>query len=104
MILILFHLFCMFHDYWRIEHRSQDSAEKAPSECNISEDQQLTEITRKILFFQKTELAKRRSRGGPPWAPHRPARAQAWPRRLVGRGPTAPSGLLSFAYFFVPKT
>ncbi|KAK1682223.1 hypothetical protein QYE76_043071 [Lolium multiflorum] len=24
-------------------------------------------------------------------APHRPARAQAWPHRLVGRGPTAPS-------------
>ena len=64
--------------------------EKAPSECNISEDQQLTEITPKILFFQKNEPAKRRSRGGPPWAPHRPARAQAWPRRLVGRGPTTP--------------
>ena len=26
---MLFHLFCMFHDYWRIEHRSQDSAGKS---------------------------------------------------------------------------
>ena len=29
MILMLFHLFCMFHDYWRIAHRSQDSAGKS---------------------------------------------------------------------------
>ncbi|KAK1643110.1 hypothetical protein QYE76_060915 [Lolium multiflorum] len=41
--------------------------EKAPSECNISEDQQLTEITLKILFFQKTKPAKggRRAAMGP---------------------------------------
>ena len=26
---MLFHLFCMFHDYWRIAHRSQDSAGKS---------------------------------------------------------------------------
>jgi len=78
--------------------------EKAPSGHHISEDQQLTEITQNILFFQKTKGAKRRGREGLPWAPHRPARALAWPRRLVGRGPTTPFGRLSFAYFFVPKT
>ncbi|KAK1680964.1 hypothetical protein QYE76_041812 [Lolium multiflorum] len=35
--------------------------------------------------------------------PHRPARALPWPRRPVRRGPTAPSGRLSFAYFFARK-
>jgi hypothetical protein len=74
--------------------------EKAPSGYNISEDQQLTEITPKVLFLQKKEPAKRRGRGGPPWAPPRPARALPWPHRLVGRGPIAPFGRLSFAYFF----
>src|SRR5215203_4226242 len=43
--------------------------EKAPSGHHISEDQQLTVIIRKILFFQKTKRARRRSRGGPPWVP-----------------------------------
>ena len=65
--------------------------EKAPSECNISEDQQLTGIILKILFFQKTEVAKRRRRGGPPWAPligrrgPFPGRAAMW-----GGGPQPP--------------
>ena len=29
MILMLFHLFCMFDDYWRMDHRSLDSAGKS---------------------------------------------------------------------------
>ena len=65
---MLFYLFCMFHDYWRIIHRSQKSDGKASSGHHISEDQQSVENMRKVLLFQMTEPAKRGGRGGQPWA------------------------------------
>ncbi|KAK1697463.1 hypothetical protein QYE76_014160, partial [Lolium multiflorum] len=42
--------------------------EKAPSEHNISEDQLWKGISRKFLFFQMTEVARRGRREGPLWA------------------------------------
>jgi hypothetical protein len=42
--------------------------EKAPSERNISEDQLWKGISRKFLFFQMTEGARRGRRGEPLWA------------------------------------
>ncbi|KAK1681045.1 hypothetical protein QYE76_041893 [Lolium multiflorum] len=64
--------------------------EKAPSGHHISEDQQLTEFIRNILFFQKTKPAKRRGREGrhgPPIGRRgpRPGRAALW-----GGGPQPP--------------
>ncbi|KAK1614580.1 hypothetical protein QYE76_020097 [Lolium multiflorum] len=53
--------------------------EKAPSEHNISEDQLWKGISRKFLFFQMTEGAKRGSRE-PLWAQTTGGAAQAWPR------------------------
>jgi hypothetical protein len=50
----------MFDDYWRINCRSQNSAEKGLSRYNISEDQQFSENTQKFLFCQKMEVARRR--------------------------------------------
>ena len=57
------------------------------------------------VFEAETLYRRKGSLGGGLVGPHhRVARPPPWPRRLVGRGPTAPSGRLSFAYFFVPKT
>ena len=102
---MLFHLFCMFHDYWRIPHRSQDSAGKSTVRMQYFGRSTIDGNYMKNPIFPEEEGSQkgepRRAAMGPP---HRPARAKAWPRRLVRRGPTAPSGLLSFAYIFVPKT
>src|SRR5215213_7408002 len=65
--------------------------EKAPSERNISEDQLRKGISRKFLFFQMTEGARRGRREEPLWAQTtgrrgpRPGRAT-----LCSGGPTAP--------------
>src|SRR5215217_621788 len=65
--------------------------EKAPSERNISEDQLWKGISRKFLFFQMTEGAKRGRREGPLWA-QTIRRRGPWPGRatLCSGGPTAP--------------
>jgi hypothetical protein len=63
---MLFLLFSMFDDYWRIHCQSQDSAGKGLSRHHISEDQQFSENTQKFLFGQMTEVARRRGRGEPP--------------------------------------
>ena len=78
--------------------------EKAPSERNISEDQLWKGISRKFLFFQMTEPAKRGGRGGPPWAlpmgrrGHQCRCAATW-----GGGPRPPLGHRPFAYFISQK-
>src|SRR5215203_191834 len=65
--------------------------EKAPSERNISEDQLWKEISRKFLFFQMTEGARRGRRGDPRWA-QTMGRRGPWPGRATmwSGGPTAP--------------
>jgi hypothetical protein len=55
----------MFDDHWRICCQSQDSAGKGLSRHHISEDQEIPEKYRKIIFYQKTEVARRRRREGP---------------------------------------
>ncbi|KAK1698701.1 hypothetical protein QYE76_015398, partial [Lolium multiflorum] len=61
--------------------------EKAPSGCDISEDQLWKEVLPKILFFRMTEKAE----GGASWTQvgphHRVARPMAWPRHHVVWGP-----------------
>ncbi|KAK1649790.1 hypothetical protein QYE76_067595, partial [Lolium multiflorum] len=61
--------------------------EKAPSERNISEDQLWKEISRKFLFFQMTEGAKRGSREEPLWAQTTGRRGPGL-ARLCSGGPT----------------
>ncbi|KAK1645988.1 hypothetical protein QYE76_063793, partial [Lolium multiflorum] len=65
--------------------------EKAPSGCNILEDQLWKEIIPKILFFQMTEKARRGSREDPRWG-QTIGRRGPWPGRatLWCGGPTAP--------------
>src|SRR5215212_3119917 len=78
--------------------------EKAPSGYNISEYQQLTENIPKLLFFQRTEPAKRGGRGGPPWAlpmgwrGHQCRRAATW-----GGGPQPPRPS-PFCVLHLPET
>jgi hypothetical protein len=55
----------MFDDHWRINCRSQDSAGKGPSRHHISKIRKIPEKYQKIIFYQKTEEARRRRREGP---------------------------------------
>lgn len=102
---MLFHLFCMFYDYRRIARRSQDSAGKSIVKRQYFGETIIDKNYSGVPIFPEDEGSEkeepRRAAMGPP---HRPARAPAWPRRLVGRGPTTPSGLLSSAYLFAQKT
>ena len=101
---MLFHLFCMFHDYWRIIHRSQDSAGKSTVRMQYFGRPTIDGNYTENLIFPEDGASQKESRRAAMGPPHRPARAKAWPRRPVRRGPTAPSRLLFFAYAFVPKT
>ena len=105
MILMLFHLFCMFHDYWRIAYRSQDSAGKSTVRMQYFGRSTVDGNYMKNPIFPEDEGSQKGEPRGPEVGPpHRPARPKAWPRRPVRRGPTALSRLLFFAYVFVPKT
>ena len=93
MILMLFHLFCMFDDYWRIDHRSLESAGKS---------------TVKIQYLRRSENKSNQAevtilpdhgggqRGSPRWGPggphHAVARLPLLPRRQVVRRPWPTSG------------
>jgi hypothetical protein len=55
----------MFDDHWRICCRSQDSARKRPSRHHILKIRKIPEKYQKIIFYQKTEEARRRRREGP---------------------------------------
>ena len=105
MIIMLFHLFCMFHDYLGIAHRSQDSAGKSTVRMQYFGRSTVEGNYTKIPIFPDDEgIQKGEQRRAAMGPPHRPARALPWPRRPVRRRPTAPSRLIFFAYSFVPKT
>lgn len=65
MILMLFPLFCMINDYEGNFCRSQNSAGKASSRHNISEDPKSRARLFMFIFHQKTKIARRRESGGP---------------------------------------
>ena len=76
MIVMLFHLFCMFDDYWRMDHRSLNSAGKS---------------TVKIQYLQRPEEQNKKMEvpilpdaGGsqkirPRWGTTGPHQVVAWP-------------------------
>jgi hypothetical protein len=65
MILMLFPLFLYVDDHWRSCCRSQDSAGKGPSRHHILKIRKIPEKYQEIIFFQKTQEARRRSREEP---------------------------------------
>ena len=76
--LCYFIYFACFMIIWGSRTGARILLEKAPSECNISEDQQLKEIIRKFLFFQMTKGSRRGAEEGchgPPQAGAGPALA-----------------------------
>ena len=102
---MLFHLFCMFHHYWRIEHRSQDSAGKSTVRTQYFGRSTVEGNYTKNPIFQDDEGSQKEELRRPKVGPdHRPARPMAWPRHLVVWGPHSPFRLLFFAKPFVPKT
>ena len=102
---MLFHLFCMFHDYLEIAHRSQDSAGKSTVGMQYFGRSTVEgNYTKNPIFPDDGERQKgepRRPKVGPD---HRSARPMAWPRHLVVWRPHSPFRLLFFAKPFVPKT
>ena len=81
---MLFHLFCMIHDYWRIAHRSQDSAGKSAVRMQYFGRSTVDGNYIKNPIFPDDEVSQKGELRGPEVGPpHRPARPKAWPRRLV---------------------
>ena len=105
MILMLFHLFCMFDDYWRINCETRILLEKGLSRHHISEDQQFAENSLEFLFCQTPEAAKRGGKGGPPWAHTIPCRGAAPLPGAPPRGVVAQAHLsrCPFTYFIPQK-
>ena len=102
---MLFHLFCMFHHYWRIKHRSQDSAGKSTVRMQYFGRSTVEGNFTKIpIFPDDGRSQKGKKRGATVGPDHRAARPKAWPRHPVLWGPHSPFRLLFFAYSFVPKT
>ena len=102
---MLFHLFCMFHHYWRIKHRSQDSAGKSTVRTQYFGRSTVEGNYTKNPIFQDDEGSQKEEPAGPKVGPdHRAARPMAWPRHHVVWGPHSPFRLLFFAKPFVPKT
>ena len=102
---MLFHLFCMFHDYWRIEHRSQDSAGKSTVRTQYFGRSTVEGNYTKNPIFQDDEGSQKEEPGGARVGPHpRAARPRPWPRRPMVWGAHDPFRLLFFAKPFVPKT
>ena len=88
---MLFHLFCMFHDYWRIAHRSQDSAGKSTVRMQYFGRSTVDGNYTENPIFPEDGGSQKGSRGGPPWPPligqrgPCPGRAAMW-----GGGPQPP--------------
>ena len=88
---MLFHLFCMLHDYWRIAHRSQDSAGKSTVRMQYFGRSAIDRnYTENLIFPEDGDSQKeepRRAAMGPPIGRRgpRPGRAALW-----GGGPQPP--------------
>jgi hypothetical protein len=79
--------------------------EKGLSRHHISEDQEIPEKYQEILFYQKTEEAKRRRREEPQGRfTHRGARPDPWPRRPVVWPPWPTSAIAPSRISLSPKT
>ena len=102
---MLFHLFCMFHDYLEIEHRSQNSAGKSTARMRYFGRSIVEGSFTETPIFPDDGGSQKGEPAGPKVDPdHRAARPMAWPCHLVVRGPHSPFRLLFFAKSFVPKT
>ena len=102
---MLFHLFCMFHDYLGIEHRSQDSAGKSTVRMQYFGRSTVEGSFTKNPIFPDDEGSQKGEPAGPKVGPHhRAARPMAWPRHHVVWSPLGLFRLLFFAKPFVPKT
>jgi hypothetical protein len=62
---MLFSLFLHVDDHWRICCQSQDSAGKGPSRHHILKIRKIIEKYEEIIFSQKTQEARWRSREEP---------------------------------------
>lgn len=91
---MLFYLFCMFHYYWRIIHRSQKSDGKGivwtPYFWRSAVRGKYAEG---LIFPDDGASQKGRPRRAAMGPPHRPARPPLPPRRHMVRGPTTPSAI-----------
>ena len=100
---MLFYLFCMFDDYWRINHRSRNSAGKASSRHQFYEDYILTKNILKLLLSQMTGKPRGETKVGPEGPTPCPCAGPPPGARPHGVVALANMGQPPFAYFFPPK-
>ena len=91
---MLFHLFCMFYNYWRIVHRSQNSAGKRSVKIPYLRRSALPGNYRKVPILPEDGESQKGSRRRATMGPHHAqARAHLWPRLGVVRRPWPTSGV-----------
>ena len=94
MILMLFYLFCMFHHYWRIIHRSQDSAGKSIVKIRYFWSSAIRgKYTEASILSDDGGSQKGRPRWATVGPPHTVARPPMLPRHHMGRRPRPTSAV-----------
>ena len=101
MILMLFHLFCMFDDYWRMNHRSLNSAGKSTVKIQYL---QSSEYKTKNLEVPILPNAGGSQKGRTRWAPGGPGAAPIAAEPAPCEAALAHLWQRPFAYFIPPKT
>ena len=92
MILMLFHFFCMFYIYWRIKHRSQNSAGKRSVKIPYLRRSASPENNQKVPILPEDGGSQKGSRRRATMGPHHAqARAHPWPRLAMVRRPCVTS-------------
>ena len=93
MILMIFYLFCMFHHYWRIIHRSQDSAGKSVVRIQYFWRSKILEKYTEAAILSDDGGSQKGSRRRATKGPHHgQARPHPWPRLPMVRRPWPTSG------------
>ena len=107
MILMLFHLFCMFDDYWRINCRSQDSAGKRTVKIQYFGRSIIPRKYTEVHILSEDPGSQKESRRGATGGPHHP-QARASPRPRLGMvwppWPTTPCASSRISSSRKPKT
>jgi hypothetical protein len=81
MILMLFHLFCMFEDFWRINYRSQDSVGKRTVKIPYFWRSTIRDKYTVVPILPEDGDSQEENLRGPTGGPHHPqARATPGPR------------------------
>ena len=101
---MLFHLFCMFYNYWRIKYRTQNSAGKRTVKIPYLRISALPGKHQRVLISPEDGESQKESRRGPhgthTWSRRGPTPGRAW----TGCGAPGPPLVPPFSVLHPPKT